>query len=154
VNAPPRARHRVGRAIAGAAAATRHRARPVDAGVWHQIGDGEVAPQTLARLQLMRLDQHAAATRAASGKPDQRAFKFVDSHLGVSEAGVDLLALKREMLGTETIDRRLWRFGSARPPPPGGRDCDRFGGIRHRDTLLPAHSAEGIIFLGWLSKKN
>ena len=70
VHPPPRIRHGVGWADAATAGAARHRARPVDAGVRHEVGHSEVATQALARLQLMRLDQRAAAARTTASEPE------------------------------------------------------------------------------------
>src|SRR5215470_14043761 len=74
----------------------------------------EVRPQSLSRLQLMRLDQGTPVASAPSRQPDQRAFRFIDGNAGAAEVGHDLAFLQSKMLGTKTINGGLRRLRATR----------------------------------------
>jgi hypothetical protein len=90
----------------------------------------------------MRFDQDAAIASAPPHEPDERAFRFVDGHIGAAEISDDLSLRQSKMLRAKAVNDRLGRLrlaGCCFPPlaSPGlpaprsrrlevGGDCHRF----------------------------
>jgi len=60
--------------------------------------------QTLAGLQLMRIEQCAAVSAASSGEPGQGAFGLVDSDTRIAVPGGDLALCQGQMPAAKAID--------------------------------------------------
>jgi hypothetical protein len=65
---------------------------------------GEIRPQPLTRLQLMRFDQGAATASAPAREPAQRAFNFIDDNIDRAAIRNDLPSRQSEMLSAKAVD--------------------------------------------------
>ena len=92
-----------GRATAGAAI-LRHRRAPVRRDARHELGAREIGAQSLAGLELHRLDQRAAVAALAAREPDQRTLGCIHIDAGSPGGGLKFSACEIEMLGEKWID--------------------------------------------------
>jgi hypothetical protein len=74
----------------------------------------QIGAPPLAGLQLMRLDQGAAAASAPARQPGERTFGVVDGNLAAAELGDDRAPRYGEMAAAKAVDLGLRQVGQAR----------------------------------------